>query len=207
MKKEHCHCLLFILMQLLLIIYSKISGLSYLTAYLYQIVTFLSSAWLLKIDFNFFIFKDQQAFSIKKIIIGVACGFGFAVAIIVFFALVREVTLFPQYVFEMTCGGIVNQIIFQLFVALAEECMFRFYLYEALVHLMIPKWIVGIILSLSFAWAHLFMQSGWIPFGTSLIFSLFAFLIKIKNRDNLYIQLVMMHFIYDLCCCFIFSIQ
>ena len=206
MRKEHCHCLIIILIHLLANMYFKWNGISYFTSYLYQIFTLCSCEWLLDSDFKFSIFKDQNALSFKKILIGAAYGFGFAVAVIVFFALVSEVTLFPQYVFEMTGGMIFNQIIFQLLVALAEESMYRFYLYEELLHLRIPRWIAALVLSLLFASVHFYHNGRWMQFGIALVFSLATFRIKIKSRGNSYLLLAAMHFTYDLCCCFIFTI-
>ncbi len=206
MKKKHYHCLMIILIHLLANLYFKRNGISYFTSYLYQIFTLCSCVCLLDSDFNFSIFKDQNAFSVKKILAGAACGLGFAVAVIVFFALVSEVTLFPQYVFEMTGGMVFNQIIFQLLVALAEESMYRFYLYEGLSRLKIPGWIAEIVLSLLFAFGHLYHNGRWMQFGIALVFSLAAFRIKMKNRGNSYLLLTAMHYTYDLCCCFIFTI-
>lgn len=202
-KKEHYHFWAVFLIHLLITMFFKKNGVTYFYAYLYHILTFCSCAWLMKNDCSFSTFKDKKNDCLKKILIGVVYGFGFACIVVTFFMLVFELKIFPHHLFKMSSRWILNQIVFQSFVALSEEILYRFYLYEELVAFNIPEWLSVAVVSILFAYVHIYLHGGWMQAIIAFVFSIFAFVIKSRDVDS-YLMLVATHLTYNLCYYFSF---
>lgn len=203
MKREYYHFGLVFLVHVLITMFFRKNGITYLGAYLYHIFTFCSCVWLLNNECNFTIFKDKNNTSVKKILKGAVYGFAFACIVIAFCMSVFELKIFPQYLFKVNKVWILNQIMFQLVVALGEEILYRFYLYEKLLAFKVPEWISVVIVSSLFAYVHIYLHGGWFQAIIAFIFSIFTFVIK-RRDGNSYLMLVAIHLTYNLCYYFSF---
>lgn len=203
MKREHDHFGLVVLAHVLITMFFKRNGITYFSAYLYQIFTFCSCVWLLQNECDFSILQDEKNATGKKILKGAVYGFSFACIVIAFCMLVFGLKIYPQYLFKVSSGWILNQIVFQLFVALGEEILYRFYLYEKLLAFGIPKWISVVIVSSLFGYVHIYLHGGWFQAIIAFLFSIFVFVIK-RREGNSYFMLVAIHLTYNLCYYFSF---
>lgn len=166
------------------------------------LILWMSVAYL-KQDFDIDI-RKPHGFSVITVLCAVGFALLFAAAVVLFFFVFGEVSLFPPY--RIRIGQLALILVLQLVIAFSEEALFRFYLYEWLNANMGNRWVPILIASLLFALLH-FLTGGIIKQTVlSFVFSLYAFTIKRSKIGCSYYLCSMTHFLYNMCAFFVFSI-
>lgn len=175
----------------------------YGVSFIYNGLVLWMSVSYLKQDFEIDI-RKPQGFSVKTVLCAVGLALLFAAAVVLFFFLFGEVSLFPPY--RIRTNQLVLILVLQLVIACSEEALFRFYLYEWLHANMGNRWGAVVIASLLFALLH-FLTGGIIKQTViAFVFSLYAFAIKRSKIGCTYYLCSMTHFLYNMCAFFVFSL-
>lgn len=201
---------LFLVLELCLTVFYRSSmvylndGGSMVFSYFVNLLTLACCVILLEKDFSIRVFEARGMPLLKSILCGSALGLLFAVAVILVLAFTSVVNLLPLFYMPLSAKFVVNSIIFQFLVALAEEACFRYYLFEGAVACGLPRWLAAVLISFLFAFGHFYVGGIGKQFGAALAFSLVMFLVKWKGRASFPV-LAAAHFVYDLCALFVFS--
>lgn len=193
-KKEYLPFVIFIIVNILFFMYMKKRGISYFIGYIYHfLVIYYCSLSLNKFQINFL---DSRVNVFKKFFNGIVYGCSLAIAVVYLFTPFFEIVPVHFSISVTLIPRIINYFIFQFLVAISEELLFRFYLYEQFFCLGISKTMNILICSLIFSYGHFYLHSDLLQFGITFAVSLFLFCLK--NKWNSCDLLVITHFIYNI---------
>ncbi|OUN25807.1 CPBP family glutamic-type intramembrane protease [Pseudoflavonifractor sp. An85] len=204
MDRRENHILnLTVVVVVVLLVNLAVGEIPYGVSFIYNGLILWMSVAYLKQDFDIDI-RTPQGFSVKTVLSAAGLALLFAAAVVLFFFVFGEVSLFPPY--RIRISQLVLLLVLQLVVAFSEEALFRFYLYEWLHANMRNRWGPIVIASLLFALLH-FVTGGIIKQTViSFVFSVYAFAIKRSKIGCPYYLCSMTHFLYNMCAFFVFSI-
>lgn len=184
-----------IFVNMIFLIYAKPNGISYFEAYLYHFFIVYYCSLFLKNEFGT-VFLDTNENLLATSFLGVVCGCLLAIVVMLLFKsfFVRTPIHSPMSVTLIL--RILNYFIFQFLVAISEEVLFRFYLYEEFGFLGIKKLMNVLICSFLFAYAHFYLTRNFLQFVITFTISLFLF--YLKNKINSFNLLIVTHFVYNI---------
>ncbi len=184
--------------------------LPYIYYIIFNIIILILSATYMRRDFGADIFKLRfTAVNItKQFSIGLSLAFLLSLFFILIASIFEDVSLFPPFSGLLDSSDIIFLVLLEIVVALAEEALFNYYLYDTLMLLLSRRYVLG-----SLVVAFVFSFSHWVLHGSikqvlvAFVFRLFALLIRERfHEDNAFYICSSMHFFYNLMAYFLFSI-
>ena len=207
MQDKRDHFGIFVTAQVILVLFYKYGGAGNGFIIFYQVFTLAASLVLLKIDFGQKIWRTRLRTGARAIVRGAVCGTFFAAGALAVMYVFFTIVLFPAYIRMLPLEWIVLAVARQLLIAFSEEALFRFYLPEALKIFLrgLPYGGLALLCSLIFALIHLVLNGLWQQFLAAFAFGMAAFLIRRKQAEAIYLQLSVMHFVYNMFALFVFT--
>ena len=177
---------------------------------IYNIVILTLSATYMRRDFGTDIFKLRFTASniAKQVLIGLSLAFLLSLFFILIASIFEDISLFPQFSGPLDSRDIIFLVLLEIVVALAEEALFNYYLYDSLMLLLSQRYVLSnLVVAFIFAFSHWVLHGSVKQVLVAFVFRSFALLIREKFReDNAFYICSSMHFFYNLMAYFLFSI-